>query len=331
MLDAWLARTRDWLSRSEALLPLPEQEFAGWALDRALRRTTPAAASGLVATICGESGSGKTLLVRRALRPSSATERRRVVAADADEWVRCLADNVAFPAGPGDVVVCENLHRLANPQQDGDRLAAWLDSARQERVAVLVTCLGLPSSVVGLSARLRNRLHGGIVASIRPLGEESQRRLIELWISQGIVPPGTAAWLSGSSVTTAGQLRKALVEGACQNESRRPAVPPSRDGVSLDLVAELVANDFQVSLADLRSGARAQGLQIPRGVAMSLARELTNHPLVTIGRHFGCRSHTSVVRSCSRLQQLLPETPTLREQVQQLRAKLLRELSADCG
>lgn len=323
MWDDWSVRTREWLSRGEKLLALPEQEFAGWTLDRAIRSPLT---GWLVATICGEEGSGKSALVRQALRRSADIGKRTIVA-DADEWLARLSDETPFAerfpiAGRTSVIVWENLHRIG---ERDDGLATLLDLARQERIPVIVTCTGLPSQIGNLSSRLVNRLHGGIVAGIRPLSEESQRRLTEFWISQGIVEPLAGGRLINPPVTTAGQLRAAL------STRSRTGTAELQGEVLLDLVAELVAKDFAVPVAELCSGTRTQGLKIPRGVAMSLSRELTNYPLATIGRYFGGRSHTSVVRSCSRLQQLLPEVPSLRQQVQELRAKLRRKLSRDCG
>ena len=66
-------------------------------------------------------------------------------------------------------------------------------------------------------------------------------------------------------------------------------------------------------------------------VAMVLARELTTASLMTIARHFGCQSHTSVVRGCARLTEQLAEDAALRHRLQQLRTGLCQELSAECG
>lgn len=336
MLEVWLNRTREWLSPAEKLLPLPEQEFAGWALARLTRSSETAPHPWMATTICGDSGSGKSSLIRQALRQTPGAGRRKIVVADAVEWSRWITETSEFglPAiGPGkiDVMVCENLDQLENPQSDGDRLASLLDQARQERIPVIVTSDGLPSQIELLSPRLLNRLQGGLLVGIRPLGEESQQRLLQLWSTQGLVSP---VWLNRAInplISTAGQLLQTATHPVHLSTHSVTAAVEAPENLSLELVAEMVAQDFQVPVADLCSGTRMQSLKIPRGVAMSLARELTGYPLTTIGRHFGCRSHTSVVRSCSRLQQLLPEAPSLRQQIQQLRANLRRQLSAECG
>lgn len=332
MLEAWLKRTRDWLSAAEQLLLLPEQEFAGWAIARSIRSSVAVSSPQMVTTICGETGSGKSSLLRQALRPIPGTTRRKILVAESVEWAHWLTETAE--RGPTvlnwetfDLLVCENLQRVADPHGDGERLASWLDQAREHRIPVIITATCLPSQIDRLSPRLVNRLQGGLLAGIRPLGTESQQRLWQHWCTQRAMAPAPRNLEFDPFVTTAGQLR----HKAAQQSERSSKSMPDTDIVSLELVAEAVARDFQVPVSDLCSGSRLQSLKIPRGVAMSLARELTRYPLKTISRHFGCRSHTSVVRSCSRLQQLLPEAPSLRQQVQELRAKLRCQMSAECG
>lgn len=309
MLDAWLNRTRVWLAAAEKLLPLPEQEFALWALSRAIKPGSTHS----VLCLCGESGSGKSSLVRHVLAQQASVRKQKIIAADAPEWSLWLADRetegrAVVPEKGATIVLCENLQQLHDPRTDGDRLAFWIDQALAAGMAVILTADRLPSQIEDLSPRLVNRLQGGLLAGIRPWSDVSQQRLLQHQAATGVGSPRTRPEGTG----TAGPQRIS-------------------DDVSLDVIAEAVAANFQVSLADLCSGSRTQQLKIPRGVAMSLARELTSCSLLTIGRYFGCRSHTSVVRGCSRLQELLPDAPTLQQQVQSLRAKLRRNVSADCG
>ncbi len=330
MLDAWLKRTRDWLAPAEHLLPLPEQEFAGWALARLNRPSSSAPHACLATTIYGDPGAGKSALLRQALRHAPGASRRKIVVADAGEWSQRIAElseqgQPLIVAGNLDVLVCKHLQQLGDPSGDGDRLASLLDQAREVRTPVIVTTDCLPSQIENLSPRLANRLQGGLLAGIRPLSGVSQQRLVQHWSAQGLISTATPFPASNPLITTAGQLRQIVAQ-----ETRTP-VRTNSETVSLELVAELVADGFQIPIGELCSGSRMQSLKIPRGVAMSLAREFTGYPLTTISRHFGCRSHTAVVRSCSRLQQLLPEAPSLRQQIQQLRAKLCRQMSAECG
>lgn len=337
MLDVWLQRTRQWISRAEKLLPLPEQEFAAWALARLHRTHSVSSHHWLVTTICGDPGSGKSSLIRQSLQTSStAAKSRKVVVAEAREWSRWIADRSdrgkpLLDAGTADCLVCENVHQLVDLSGEADRLAAWLDQARALRVPVIVTSDCLPSHIQLVSPRLVNRLQGGLLVTIRTLSRDSQQRLWQHWSNRTEAAPPPWKRTSDPLITTAGQLRQLLTAPTSRSAASRKMSNAATADITLDLIAERVAQEFHVSAADLCAGTRTHNLKIPRCAAMSLARELTNSPLTTISRHFGCRSHTTVVRSCARLQESLAASPALQRQMQQLRAKLGRQLSADCG
>jgi chromosomal replication initiation ATPase DnaA len=64
---------------------------------------------------------------------------------------------------------------------------------------------------------------------------------------------------------------------------------------------------------------------------MYLAHHLARCPMAQIGQFFGRRTHTSVSHSCRRLQELLPGSPTLQDQVTQVRQRLAETLREDCA
>ena len=101
--------------------------------------------------------------------------------------------------------------------------------------------------------------------------------------------------------------------------------------LSLDSITTEVAREFGIEPAELRSRSRQQGLILPRQCAMYLAKVLTGRPLEFIGHYFGERTHTTVSHSLSRLKELLPNAPTLRQQVQRLQKRIAESQREDCA
>jgi chromosomal replication initiator protein len=101
--------------------------------------------------------------------------------------------------------------------------------------------------------------------------------------------------------------------------------------LSLDAITAAVASEFGIQADELRSRSRQPGLVVPRQCAMYLARELTGRPLELIGHYFGQRTHTTVSHSLGRLKELLPQTPTLRQQVQRLQKRIVESRREDCA
>jgi chromosomal replication initiator protein len=69
---------------------------------------------------------------------------------------------------------------------------------------------------------------------------------------------------------------------------------------------------------------RSRSIARPRQVAMSLAKELTNHSLPEIGEAFGGRDHTTVLHACRKVVELRAGDNKLNEDY----AALLRTLTS---
>ncbi|MEI8021671.1 MAG: helix-turn-helix domain-containing protein, partial [Schlesneria sp.] len=100
--------------------------------------------------------------------------------------------------------------------------------------------------------------------------------------------------------------------------------------LSFESIVTQVADEFGVEANDIRSRSRQQGLAVPRQCAMWLARELTGRPLEQIGQYFD-RSHTTVSHSLTKLNELIPSAPSLRQQLQKLRQQLKELPLEDCA
>jgi chromosomal replication initiator protein len=92
--------------------------------------------------------------------------------------------------------------------------------------------------------------------------------------------------------------------------------------LTLHDIALATARHFSLRLSDLRSPVRRRALVVARGVAVYLARRLTQESLQEIGRYFGGRDHTTVLHSCQKTTELLATDRAVREAVEQLQEKL---------
>ncbi len=67
--------------------------------------------------------------------------------------------------------------------------------------------------------------------------------------------------------------------------------------VSIDDIQKTVCDFYKVKISDLLSTKRTQIIARPRQMAMTLAKELTQHSLPAIGTAFGGRDHTTVIHA----------------------------------
>jgi chromosomal replication initiation ATPase DnaA len=73
--------------------------------------------------------------------------------------------------------------------------------------------------------------------------------------------------------------------------------PVLENGGSLGTVKRVVAEFYEVHIADIDGPSRKRQFLWPRRVAMYLARELTDHSYPEIGSSIGGRHHATVIQS----------------------------------
>ncbi|MBR5718478.1 MAG: chromosomal replication initiator protein DnaA, partial [Clostridia bacterium] len=71
--------------------------------------------------------------------------------------------------------------------------------------------------------------------------------------------------------------------------------------VTPDLIKQVTANYFGITVEDLVSSRRDKRIAVPRHVAMYLCRTLTNISYPDIGKAFGGKHYSTVMYSCDQI------------------------------
>ncbi|MGE5456118.1 MAG: chromosomal replication initiator protein DnaA [Ignavibacteriales bacterium] len=69
----------------------------------------------------------------------------------------------------------------------------------------------------------------------------------------------------------------------------------------IDQVQQLIANQYNVSIEDLKSKKRNANIGVPRQIAMYICRVYLEEPLARIGSEFGGKDHTTVMHSVDKI------------------------------
>ncbi|MDO5451266.1 MAG: chromosomal replication initiator protein DnaA [Akkermansia sp.] len=96
----------------------------------------------------------------------------------------------------------------------------------------------------------------------------------------------------------------------------------SRDKVTVEDILEMIANEFDVRVAELKGKRRTANVVQPRQLAMYLARKHTSCSLQDIGAAIGGRSHGTVIAAAGKVEQGIKENPALAAMVEKLSAAL---------
>lgn len=348
MFDAVLERTQAELVEEPFCL-LPELQFAWLAACRLTSSASRFDAQSSLSVIIGERGTGKSFLVRHAIRQHDTRRpRRRTIALftpdDFDrESGRDFWSTATLPVRPIDAIVLENLDQWEGLEESSDRIAHVFDLWMHQGIRIAVTLTQAPGMVAGISPRLMSRLHGGLLARIPLLSAESRHVYLK-WAAESLhlsLSDEILFWLMTQSNGTVKSLRELI------DQLARAYPPPARitelaeaqqlfatlqePRLSLSTIAQEVALEFGISSQDLRTSTRVHAYRLPRQCAMWLAHEVGGWPMTKIGQYFGRRTHAAVSYNCRKLLEDAAVAPSLRLQLEQLRTRLNKQLWSDCG
>lgn len=235
-----------------------------------------------------------------------------------------------------DLLVIDDLHRLANKPAAQQFLISSLDSLLKRGTLVIVTLPKSPSAVTGFAPPLMSRLLGGLVVRLALPGPQARIEIVRqaairsnLRLSNEEIDrlAGTSA-LPADRYLSAPRIRQLVLRlAAAADLGSQPQASDSAEQSEQDLkqfkaigrrVTTLVAKHFGLPVGDLKSKSRRQALADARGVAMFVVRGLTPLSFAEVGRLFGNRDHTTVLHACRKVETQLASDDSLRRLVDDL-------------
>ena len=85
--------------------------------------------------------------------------------------------------------------------------------------------------------------------------------------------------------------------------------------LTIDEILDTVCRHFNVTVSAVNSKSRKQELVTARQLSMYLAQKYTRMPASRIGKLVGGRDHSTVIHSCSRIEQRLKLDPLFSNEV----------------
>lgn len=193
---------------------------------------------------------------------------------------------------------------------------------------MILTSDKMPKDIPGLEKRLRTRFEWGLLADLQPPDEETKVVILQKKAAErGLELPGKIALFLASQPESnvrvlEGYLTRVIAISRFQGvevtlDLVKRVVGPlmSERQVSIEDVLAAVAAHFGIKVSDLKGSRKNREVSQPRQVAMYLARRLTRHSFPEIGRSFGGKDHSTVVKGVKKVEGMLKDSPELAEQV----------------
>jgi chromosomal replication initiator protein len=220
-------------------------------------------------------------------------------------------------------------------------LNSLIDGGKQ--VVVAADCP--PMQLESFDARMRSRLSGGLVAEIGAMDYDLRYKVLKRRAAEKAeqergfgVPEPVIEYLASQLSESGRELEGAITRlHAAYQLTSQPITVESAEQiigdlirgkeprrVKIDDILRVVMKHFGVNRSDLLSSRRNRSIVRPRQIGMYLAKSLTARSLPEIGRRFGGRDHTTVLHAIRKIESLLQDDASLREEVEVLK-RLLKE------
>jgi chromosomal replication initiator protein len=220
-------------------------------------------------------------------------------------------------------------------------LNSLIDGGKQ--VVVAADCP--PMQLESFDARMRSRLSGGLVAEVASMDYDLRYKILKRRAAEKAekergfgIPEPVIEFLTSQLTESGRELEGAITRiHASFQLTAQPITVDSAEQiigdlirgkeprrVKIDDILRVVIKHFGVNRGDLLSSRRNRSIVRPRQIGMYLAKSLTSRSLPEIGRRFGGRDHTTVLHAIRKIDSLLQEDPSMKEEVEVLR-RLLKE------
>jgi chromosomal replication initiator protein len=239
-----------------------------------------------------------------------------------------------------DVLLLDDVQFLGGKERSQEEFFHTFNTLLDGQKQIVLTSDRPASEIKNLEPRLVSRFEWGLTAELQAPDEETRiailRHKAEQW---GVHLPDEivsfiAAGIRNNIRRLEGALTRLATFASLSGERLTPRVcetmlrdflqEESGSGITIDAIQRLVAEHFDIRLADMTSKRRPAHIVLPRQIAMYLARELTDNSLAEIGETFGGRDHGTVIHACRRVETILKSDVNTRLAIGRLEDTLKR-------
>ncbi len=218
-----------------------------------------------------------------------------------------------------DVLIIDDIQFLSGKEKTQDLFFHIFNTLHQSRRQIILTSDKPPKDLKGLDERLISRFQWGLTADIQPPELETRLAILKkkseaygMEISNEILDY-IASNITSNIRELEGCLIKILANASLGSKEisfdlakktvKEIGTNKKINNITIETITKIVCEHLSVPENKIRDKTRKKEIVLARQVAMYLSKEMTKSSLKTIGLHFGGRDHSTVIHSCSSIEQ----------------------------
>jgi chromosomal replication initiator protein len=218
-----------------------------------------------------------------------------------------------------DLLLIDDIQFFAGKERSQEEFFHTFNALLEGQRQMILTCDRYPKEIQGLEERLKSRFGWGLTVAIEPPELETRVAILVSKAEQSTVKLSQeVAFFIAKRVRSnvrelEGVLRRVVANAHFTGrsitldfvrEALKDLISLQERLVTIENITRIVAEYYKIKVADILSKRRSRSVARPRQMAMTLAKELTNHSLPEIGDAFGGRDHTTVLHACRKIHEL---------------------------
>ncbi len=236
-------------------------------------------------------------------------------------------------------LLIDDVQFFAGKERSQEEFFHTFNALFESQQQIILTSDRFPKEVDGLEDRLKSRFGWGLTVAIEPPDLETRVAILMNKAQKlfAVELPSEVAFFMGQRVRSnirelEGALRRVVANAQFTGrpitldfakEALRDLIAAQDKVITIENIQKIVADYYKIRRSDMLSKNRSRTIARPRQIAMTLAKELTNHSLPEIGNAFGGKDHTTVLYATRKINGLKDTDTRIAEDYK----NLLRTLS----
>jgi chromosomal replication initiator protein len=229
--------------------------------------------------------------------------------------------------------VLDDIHFIAGKESTQEEFFHTFNTLYDAHKQIIISSDRPPKEIINLQERLVSRFGWGLATDIQPPDLETRVAILKKKIEREpvSVPDEVIFFIAQLIKTNIRELEGALIRIIAYSlleektitleltkEALKDLLKEPHKLITVDFIQRCVAEEFGVSLQDLKTRRRNKNIVLPRQIAMYLSRELTDLSLPEIGDFFGGKDHTTVLHSYNKIKEGVDKNELLKNRVEKI-------------